>query len=246
MPGVIGVLQAVEVVKVLTGVGEPLAGRLLVMDAARGTFRTVKLRGRDPSCAACGSAPTARDVAGYDYRAFTGQDMTEGRAPDVHVLPASERVSPEALRDAMAQGGAGGGGNEPDATAAESAERDVDKGAGPTVSAASLGTALRHAASAGRPVVLDVRPACQFAIARLAGSVSAPLSGLWAAARDAAKQAAASPGLLETPLVALCRRGNDSQLAVLMLREAGFAHVTDVAGGLEAWRATVDPTFPDH
>lgn len=225
--------------------------------------------------------------------------MTEGRAPDVHVLPASERVSPEALRDAMAQGGAGGGGNEPDATAAESAERDVDKGAGPTVSAASLGTALRHAASAGRPVVLDVRPACQFAIARLAGSVSAPLSGLWAAARDAAKQvrgcgfvaeqvclagavvldvrlvtgmalytethtrthrhtsthtlatlwplqAAASPGLLETPLVALCRRGNDSQLAVLMLREAGFAHVTDVAGGLEAWRATVDPTFPDH
>ena len=52
----------------LTGVGEPLAGRLLVMDAARGTFRTVKLRGRDPSCAACGSAPTARDVAGYDYR----------------------------------------------------------------------------------------------------------------------------------------------------------------------------------
>lgn len=68
VPGVIGVLQAVEVVKVLTGVGEPLAGRLLVMDAARGTFRTVKLRGRDPSCAACGSAPTARDVAGYDYR----------------------------------------------------------------------------------------------------------------------------------------------------------------------------------
>lgn len=53
VPGVIGSLQAVESLKLLTGLGEPLVGRLLQYDALRGVTRTSRVR-RDPACPACG------------------------------------------------------------------------------------------------------------------------------------------------------------------------------------------------
>ena len=52
--GVIGGIQAVEAIKVLTGLGETLDGRLLLLDAARMEWRTLKAR-RDPACPACGN-----------------------------------------------------------------------------------------------------------------------------------------------------------------------------------------------
>ena len=51
--GVMGTLQATEVLKELLGIGESLAGRLLVWDALAARFRTIRLR-RDPGCACCG------------------------------------------------------------------------------------------------------------------------------------------------------------------------------------------------
>ncbi|HEX5068934.1 MAG TPA: molybdopterin-synthase adenylyltransferase MoeB [Vicinamibacterales bacterium] len=65
LPGVIGTLQATEAIKVLTGVGEPLAGRLLLYDALRMRFRQIVLP-RDPACPMCGDAPTIREVQAYD------------------------------------------------------------------------------------------------------------------------------------------------------------------------------------
>lgn len=55
LPGVIGSLQAVEAIKVLTGLGTPLNGRLLVMDALGQNWRRLNLR-RDPACPVCGPA----------------------------------------------------------------------------------------------------------------------------------------------------------------------------------------------
>ena len=54
LPGIIGSIQATEAIKVVTGVGEPLVGRLLLVDAMSMEMRTVSFR-RDPACAACGS-----------------------------------------------------------------------------------------------------------------------------------------------------------------------------------------------
>jgi len=51
--GVIGSLQAVEAIKLLLGIGEPLVGRLMLYDALSGEMRTLKLR-KDPACPACG------------------------------------------------------------------------------------------------------------------------------------------------------------------------------------------------
>ena len=62
LPGVIGLVQATETVKLLVGFGEPLIGRLLTYDAVGMRFREVKLR-RDPNCPLCGENPTIKDLS---------------------------------------------------------------------------------------------------------------------------------------------------------------------------------------
>jgi molybdopterin/thiamine biosynthesis adenylyltransferase/rhodanese-related sulfurtransferase len=61
LPGVIGLIQATEAIKVILGKGETLMGRLLTYDALRMTFKNFKVR-RDPNCAVCGDNPTIREV----------------------------------------------------------------------------------------------------------------------------------------------------------------------------------------
>ncbi len=67
--GVIGTLQATEAIKYLTGLGEPLVGRLLLFDALDMRFREMKLRKR-ADCAVCGLTPTITEL--IDYEAFCG------------------------------------------------------------------------------------------------------------------------------------------------------------------------------
>jgi adenylyltransferase/sulfurtransferase len=62
--GVMGTLQATEVLKEILGIGETLSGRLLVWDALATRFRTIKLR-PDPSCALCGPAATIKDLSAH-------------------------------------------------------------------------------------------------------------------------------------------------------------------------------------
>ena len=62
LPGVIGVIQATEAIKLLMGIGEPLIGRLLTYDALGMRFREVKLR-RDPKCPLCGEHPSIKDLS---------------------------------------------------------------------------------------------------------------------------------------------------------------------------------------
>ncbi len=65
LPGVVGVLQATEAIKLILGLGDPLVGRLLTYDSLRMTFRTLKLR-RDKSCPACGEQPTIKKYIDYE------------------------------------------------------------------------------------------------------------------------------------------------------------------------------------
>ncbi len=69
LPGVIGVIQATEAVKLIIGKGEPLIGRLLLYDALAMRFREVKIQ-KDPSCPVCGTNPTVTKL--IDYEAFCG------------------------------------------------------------------------------------------------------------------------------------------------------------------------------
>src|SRR5271155_1245162 len=65
LPGIIGSIQAVETIKVLLGLGDPLIGRLLAYDALEESFRTFKVR-RDPACPACGPDAGEIVIAEYD------------------------------------------------------------------------------------------------------------------------------------------------------------------------------------
>ncbi len=65
LPGIIGSIQAVEAIKLLLGIGEPLVGRLLTYDSMDESFRTFKVR-RDPSCPACGDDAPPIVIAEYD------------------------------------------------------------------------------------------------------------------------------------------------------------------------------------
>jgi molybdopterin/thiamine biosynthesis adenylyltransferase len=82
LPGIIGSVQAVEAIKLVLGVGETLAGKLLLYDALRNDFTTVKLRW-DPDCPVCGKHPSVTEL--IDYEAFCG--LAPGQAP-----PEAERT----------------------------------------------------------------------------------------------------------------------------------------------------------
>jgi molybdopterin/thiamine biosynthesis adenylyltransferase/rhodanese-related sulfurtransferase len=69
LPGVMGVLQATEAIKLLLGLGETLAGRLLVYDALKARFRELKLR-RDPACPTCGDGVDRSKIPLIDYEQF--------------------------------------------------------------------------------------------------------------------------------------------------------------------------------
>ena len=79
LPGIIGMLQAIETLKLILGIGEPLVGRLLHFDALKVKFRELNLR-RDPQCPVCGQNPTI--FSPIDYEQFCGV-RDEGTIPEM-------------------------------------------------------------------------------------------------------------------------------------------------------------------
>jgi adenylyltransferase/sulfurtransferase len=69
LPGIIGLIQATEAMKLILGIGEPLIGRFLIYDALKMRFRELKLR-KDPDCPVCGTHPTVTQL--IDYEQFCG------------------------------------------------------------------------------------------------------------------------------------------------------------------------------
>jgi adenylyltransferase/sulfurtransferase len=82
----IGSIQVTEAIKVLTGTGEPLVGRLMIYDALEMNYRSVKVR-KDPECAVCGKNPTVTEL--IDYEAFCGAVSEEAQeaAKDSTITP---------------------------------------------------------------------------------------------------------------------------------------------------------------
>ncbi len=84
LPGVIGLIQATEAVKLILGAGEPLVGRLLLYDALAMRFRELKLR-RNPECPVCGDHPTITKL--IDYQEFCGVPQQPVAAPGGDIDP---------------------------------------------------------------------------------------------------------------------------------------------------------------
>jgi molybdopterin/thiamine biosynthesis adenylyltransferase/rhodanese-related sulfurtransferase len=115
LPGLVGVIQATEVIKLILGIGEPLIGRLLLVDALGMSFRTLKLR-KNPDCPVCGPNPTVTALIDYDQ--FCGiappaavgplEVSSHGKTADLPIVDGIPQMSVEELkarRDAAQNGG---------------------------------------------------------------------------------------------------------------------------------------------
>lgn len=97
LPGLVGTIQATEAIKLILSAGEPLIGRLLLVDALSLTFRTVTLR-RDPACPLCG---THEIDALVDYEEFCG--LRRAQAEELAAAPIHE-LTPAELAQKLARG----------------------------------------------------------------------------------------------------------------------------------------------
>jgi sulfur-carrier protein adenylyltransferase/sulfurtransferase len=183
LPGVIGSLQALEAIKLITGVGEPMIGRLLLFDALKLSWRELKLR-RNPECPVCGDAPTVTELIDYDV--FCGIEPATDAPFEIDVAELKARLD--------------------------------------------TGEALD---------LVDVREPFEWRIANL---------GEYGARMIPMGEIAARIGELDASreVIVYCRSGARSGDVVQYLRERGFARARNLRGGVLAWGAEVDPSFPRY
>ncbi|GLV31969.1 Ubiquitin-like activating enzyme 4 [Carabus blaptoides fortunei] len=198
VPGCIGILQALETIKILVNMPNVLAGRLLLFDGSNTTFRNVQLRKRNPQCAVCGDIPTV--TAPIDYEQFCRSNAHDN-GDMISILSKDERIS----------------------------VLDYDK---------LVKQDCKH-------LLLDVRSELEFQMCRLPESVNVPFTDIQKRkSGDHIKDLLTSAG---GAVYVLCRRGNDSQRAVGLLKDQ-FGDLPlkfkDIIGGLHAYALQVDPQFP--
>jgi molybdopterin/thiamine biosynthesis adenylyltransferase/rhodanese-related sulfurtransferase/molybdopterin converting factor small subunit len=192
LPGVVGLVQATEVIKLLLGAGDPLIGRLLLFDALGMHFREMKLR-KNTACPLCGENPTITEL--IDYEGFCGVPA-EGSEEPAHAFGTEEdhlEISVAELRELQTGGG------------------DVQ--------------------------LVDVREPHEWEICRIEGAQLIPMSSI--------------PESLERldperPLVCYCHTGVRSANVAAFLRQNGFGRARTLAGGIDEWAATVEPSMPRY
>lgn len=96
LPGLVGIIQATETIKLILGSGEPLIGRLLLIDALAMRFRELKLR-KNPECPVCGNHPTVTEL--IDYEQFCGI-----RGEEKPATATMQDMTPEELKQRLDAG----------------------------------------------------------------------------------------------------------------------------------------------
>ncbi len=91
LPGVVGMLQAIETLKLILGLGDSLLGRLLHFDALKMKFREFKLR-RDPECPVCGENPAITAPIDYEIFCNAGVSTASGGMPEISVSALKEKL----------------------------------------------------------------------------------------------------------------------------------------------------------
>jgi molybdopterin/thiamine biosynthesis adenylyltransferase/rhodanese-related sulfurtransferase len=201
LPGLVGVIQATEVIKLILGIGDTLAGRLLLVDALGMNFRTLKLR-KNPDCPACGTHPTVTELIDYDQFC--------GIAPPAAVGPLEVAQNKAVAEAAVVDG----------------------------IPQVSVETLKKKLDAKEDVFVLDVREPHEVPIA----NIGAPLIPVGSLAQRVAELAEHK----NDEIVIHCRSGSRSQKAALILKEAGFTNVSNLAGGILAWADKIDPSMPKY
>ena len=101
LPGLLGTIQAAETIKLVLGVGDPLVGRLLLVDALGMRFRELRVR-KNPDCVVCGARPTVTRLVDYEAFCAGPAASASGIVPPMHAHV--EEVSVEELKQARDRG----------------------------------------------------------------------------------------------------------------------------------------------
>lgn len=208
VPGLLGCLQAIEVVKILTGSANVFRDQMLLVDAFDLQFRHFRTA-KNPSCAICGENATIKELE--DYTAFCGASPTDKVKVGVDYISPDRCLSPQEFHS--------------------------------LITASSPNEQQDQATSNGKPdfLLIDVRSALQFAICSLKNAVNIPIGQLPGKIEFLKENYAEQ--IANGKAFVICRRGNDSQKAALLLEGQGIP-VKHITGGLTAWEQLVDPEFP--
>src|SRR5687767_1323365 len=223
LPGIIGTLQANEVIKLILGVGRPAIGRLITFSSLDMEFRTFKLR-RDPQCPVCGENRTI--TAPIDYEQFCG-------------VPILDPKSLEETRQEVHNARSGGNGQ---ARARPDPSLDA-KGLPPGYRFDPDWEVTPREVKAMQDrgenfVLLDVREPNEWAITHIVGQESLIPRGQWAQAPAKLR------GHEKDKVVLHCRSGGRSLQVAQFLRQNGFEDVKSMAGGILLWNKDVNPGGP--
>jgi sulfur-carrier protein adenylyltransferase/sulfurtransferase len=152
LPGVVGTMQAIETIKLITGIGEPMINRLLLFDALKMKFRELKLR-KNKDCAVCSAHPSVTEL--IDYEQFCGMP-----AHDHHQNSERQNV-------------------QQDTSSVNISSTQSSSSTMPAQAGEITVTQLKARLDAGeQPFILDVRNQNEYDICRLANSKLIPLSDL--------------------------------------------------------------------
>ncbi len=217
--GVIGSTMALEALKIILGLGDPLRGHLLVFDSLGANIRKVKIK-RDPNCPCCGAKPDPR-ITALDPALYLGGACEVAETPHRRASNTNERFLRE-LRDLR------GGAN-----AAPIASPDSDN---PPLEV-DVHQAKAWFDSKAAPVVLDVREPYEVALCSLPNSLAIPLA-------QVPERLDALPR--DRPILTLCHHGSRSLQAARFLRAKGFVRSASLRGGINDWAETFDPKMPKY
>ncbi|HEV2292343.1 MAG TPA: molybdopterin-synthase adenylyltransferase MoeB [Tepidisphaeraceae bacterium] len=226
LPGIIGTLQANEVIKLILGVGTPAIGKLTTFSAMDLEFRSFKLR-RDPACPVCGDNPTI--TAPIDYEQFCGVPALD---------PKSLEETRREVHDAKAKSsGPAAGAPQPDPSL-------DDDGLPPgyrfnpqwEVTPREVKSLLDQKKDF---VFIDCRLPNEHAITHIQGTRLIPLQQL-------GQKIGELRGNEEKQVIVHCRSGARSMQFAQILKQQGFKDVKSMAGGILLWNKDVNPGGPQY
>lgn len=211
--GIVGSAQALEAIKLLTGLGEPLRGRLAVFDALTFQWRQLKLK-RDPHCPLCGEEATIEslDPDAYPFACLAEAEPPQPQSSGPATSSQAESAHPENL-DTMTNPFATGQDDLPLEISVEVTHPLVEQ---------------------GEVLLLDVREVFEREIAAIEPSLFIPLGEL-------AQRTTELP--TDKPLIVYCHHGRRSLSAAQFLRAKGYPTATSMKGGIDLWSRQIDPSL---
>ena len=213
LPGIIGTMQAAEALKLVIGGGQPLLGRLAMLDAWGARLREIPVA-KNPACPVCGDDPSITELS------TPADSCALPRTPDADAQPYARASGDDSHR----QPAGSTSGSIASHPIQETGEAPLP---GPeTVSAAELRGLLEGAAP---PALLDVREDVEVALDPLAGVLHIPLREVVARMDELDE---------DRPTVVVCAAGIRSARAIEALRAAGYpGRLLNLEDGMKAWAA---------